>query len=138
MTEKIREPQVGKLASDFSALPQVRAYCSARQRAIGEKGDIVAEGRDMGTIVFPDARWKFFLTASAEERSRRRWLEGESQGHGVSQKEILQRILKRDQQDSNRKIAPLKSAPDAMKIDTTGIDIQQVVALIVSNIVKKD
>ncbi len=136
-TRLIREPEVGQYASDYSTVGIVREFCSARQREIGERGGVVAEGRDMGTVVFPDARWKFFVTASVEERARRRLQDLYCMGETVTLEDVLQKIEMRDHQDSNRDLAPLKPAVDAIIVDTTTLKIEEVVAAITSKIEKK-
>ncbi len=137
VTKDIRRPDMGKLASDFSRLEPVRRFCSRKQRDFGEQGRIVAEGRDMGTVVFPDARWKFFLTASLEERARRRWLEEQNEKTGLPSLDQVREWMKsRDRQDSERKLAPLKPADDAWIIDTTGMSVEGVIETITSRIKK--
>jgi len=137
VTEAIRQPEMSKYASDYSVLPKVRELCSRLQREFGEKGGVVCEGRDMGTVVFPDARWKFFLTASVDERARRRCSEEETRGQKSSFKDVLTSIKARDYQDSQRKLAPLKSADDAIDIDTTNMTLEQVIDTIIEHIASK-
>jgi CMP/dCMP kinase len=131
VTDEIRQPGMSRHASNFSANKAVRNLCSSLQRQIGMSGKIVCEGRDMGTVVFPDARWKFFLTASVEERARRRWKELREKGQNISLMLVKDDIEYRDLQDSNRKLAPLKQASDARIIDTTNMTIQCVTNKIV-------
>ncbi len=138
ITDEIRRPEMSRIASEYSAIKSIREFCSIRQRQIGEKGRIVAEGRDMGTVVFPDALWKFFLYASPMERARRRWLEQNARGYSAPYDEIHQDILDRDTQDSNREIAPLKPASDAYPIDCTELRVDEVVEIIVSQVNKKN
>ncbi len=127
VSEKIRTPEIAMLASKVSALPEVRAKLTEMQKEIGLQGKIVAEGRDVGTVVFPDAAHKFFLDAEVRERARRRIrqlnLNGEDK---ATEDRILQMICKRDKDDSERSIAPLKKADDALFIDTTDITIDEV------------
>ncbi|TKB26277.1 (d)CMP kinase [Desulfopila sp. IMCC35006] len=123
----IRTPEMAMVASRVSAIPVVREILTSIQRNYGEKGKIVAEGRDTGTIVFPRAAYKFFLDAEPEERARRRVLQLQATGVVADFNQILSMTLERDKNDSERAIAPLSKALDAHCIDTTGITIQQVV-----------
>jgi CMP/dCMP kinase len=127
VTELIRTPEISMLASTISALPEVRDALLSVQRDSARDGGIVAEGRDMGTVVFPGADVKFFLTASAGERSRRRWLELRDRGHKVSLEEVLREVVQRDRQDSEREIAPLRPSDDGVLVDSTGKTIDEVV-----------
>jgi len=127
VTELIRTPEISLLASTVSALPEVRQRLLAVQREAARAGDVVAEGRDMGTVVFPDADVKFFLTAGPEERGRRRWLELKARGHDVSLQEVLRDVDLRDRQDSERAIAPLRPSEDAILVDSTGKTVEGVV-----------
>lgn len=129
VTEAIRSPRVDAIVSAYSALPAVRERLLSIQRAQVDCKGLVAEGRDMGTVVFPEARLKVFLTASAEERARRRWLESSDKG-GLSYEEVLEQIKERDAFDSRRSLSPLKVASDARVIDTTGLSVDDVVDLI--------
>ena len=133
VTSEIRTEEMGQGASVVSAHPKVRESLLALQRDFALKGGLVAEGRDMGTVVFPDAALKVFLVASVEERARRRWVELKERGVSPlpSLEEIEDMICQRDLQDSNRKTAPLKKAHDAVELDTTGLSIPQVVERIV-------
>lgn len=127
VTEAIRSQQVTANVSTIAAQAAVRRAMVDQQRAYGRRGGIVAEGRDIGMYVFPDAELKIFLTASVKERSQRRQLELQQKGHqGISLAEIEQSILLRDQKDSSRPIAPLKKAPDAIEIQTDGLSIEEV------------
>lgn len=132
ITEEIRSPRISNLASPVSAIPGVRRHLSDLQRRLGRYGGVVMEGRDIGTVVFPDAEVKVFLTASAEERARRRWLELQARGVDVRCELVLQEIEERDLRDSSRDIAPLKPAADAVIIDTDGRSIDEVVGDILS------
>ena len=133
----MRTPEMAMVASRVSAEPEVRKKLTEMQRAIGTKGSIVAEGRDMGTIVFPEARYKFFLDASPEERARRRQKQLREQGCAVDYDEILIQIRKRDRDDSTRSLAPLKPAPDAIVIDTSQMSIDEVVSFMLAAVTKK-
>jgi cytidylate kinase len=127
VTELIRTPEISMLASTISALPEVRDALLSVQRDSARDGGVVAEGRDMGTVVFPGADVKFFLTAGAEERGRRRWLELRERGHEVSLEEVLRDVFQRDRQDSEREIAPLRPSDDGVLVDSTGKTIDEVV-----------
>jgi len=122
----IRTPELGMLASRVSAIPVVRAQLTAMQQAIGRSGRIVAEGRDTGTVVFPDAAWKFYLEADPEERVRRRVAQLRAAGQEVDVQELLKQTLQRDRDDQERTLAPLQKAKDAFVIDTTCLDVQEV------------
>ena len=136
VSDLIRTPEMAMVASDVSALPVVRDYLTLMQRNYGEKGGIVAEGRDMGTVVFPEAAFKFYLDAKAEERARRRYTQLKAKGLDANLDEILAMTLTRDKNDSEREIAPLMQAEDAVKIDTTEISVDEVVSLILKKIKK--
>ncbi|HNQ01862.1 MAG TPA: (d)CMP kinase [Syntrophales bacterium] len=127
VTEEIRTPAISMLASTVSALPEVRQRLLAVQREAAPAGGIVAEGRDMGTVVFPGADVKFFLTAGPEERGRRRWLELKQRGHEVELAEVIRDVARRDRQDSGREIAPLRPSGDAVLVDSTGKSVEEVV-----------
>ncbi len=126
---KILSPEISKLASDFSKYPEVRKFLTEQQRKIGSSRPSVLEGRDIGTVVFPDAEFKFYLDASPEERAKRRYeqLKEKNPDLQISLEEILKQQLERDRQDSSREIAPLKKADDAIYIDTTGMEIEDVI-----------
>ena len=124
---ELRTPEMGMLASQFSALPMVRATLTRLQQEIGASGRIVAEGRDTGTVVFPDAAWKFFLDASAEIRAQRRAAQLRSKGEEVDEQALLAQIIKRDKDDRERSLAPLRAAADAMILDSTVIAANEVV-----------
>lgn len=116
---ELRTPEMAMLASQFSALPMVRATLTRLQQEIGEGGRIVAEGRDTGTVVFPDAAWKFFLDASAEVRAQRRAAQLRGKGETVDEQALLAQIIKRDKDDRERSLAPLRAAADAIILDST-------------------
>ncbi len=126
--EEIRTPEISLMASDISALPACRKKLTAIQRSLGERYDVVMDGRDIGTVVLPDAEYKIFLTASVEERARRRQLELESKGQRICYQEILADLNYRDRQDSSRSIAPLKKADDAYELNSDGKSIEEVIA----------
>jgi len=130
----LRTPEMGMLASKVSALPLVRSTLTRLQQQIGEKGLIVAEGRDTGTVVFPEAAWKFFLDASPEVRAHRRVEQLRNKGEQVDEQQLLAQIIQRDRDDRERTIAPLKAAPDALTIDSTGLPVEEVVRLMYEKI----
>jgi cytidylate kinase len=132
VTDKIRTEEVGLLASKVSAISIVREALLAIQRETGEKGGIVAEGRDMGTVVFPDADCKFYLDADTEERANRRYNELVMRGNITDYQEIKRDLIIRDQQDREREIAPLKASQDAVIVDSTNISISDVVEKMMS------
>ncbi len=137
VTDLIRTPEMDMLSSRVSAIPVVRQRLANLQKDIGKGGRVVAEGRDMGTIVFPDANYKFFLTASAEERARRRKKQLESAGEIVLYEMILKQIIERDMADGQRSLAPMKPANDAVVVDSTSLSIAEVVDFILLEIKKK-
>ncbi|HAQ27311.1 MAG TPA: (d)CMP kinase, partial [Pseudomonas sp.] len=109
-----------------------------RQKAFREAPGLVADGRDMGTVVFPDATLKIFLTASAEERARRRYLQLKAKGDDVNLASLLDEIRARDERDTQRAVAPLKPADDAIQLDSTALSIEQVLGQILSEVAKRD
>lgn len=136
ISELIRTPELSMAASKISALPAVRTYLTAMQRNLASKGKVIAEGRDMGTVVFPEAQHKFFLEADPRERCRRRVSQLKEKGVDADEQEILTMILKRDNDDSTRAVAPLKKAEDAYAVDTTSLSLDQVCTLILERIGK--
>ena len=127
-TSAIRSPEISQLASSVSANPKVRETLVAKQRELGSKGGIVMDGRDIGTVVLPDAEVKVFLTASLEERARRRFLEFEQKGsQDVSFEQVRADIAERDERDSTRAVSPLVPASDAVIIDSEEMPARQVV-----------
>ncbi|WP_017939354.1 (d)CMP kinase [Zestomonas thermotolerans] len=138
VTDVIRTEQVGAGASQVAALPAVREALLQRQRAFREPPGLIADGRDMGTVVFPDAPLKIFLTASAEERARRRYLQLKAKGQDVNLASLLEEIRERDERDMQRAVAPLKPAPDAVQLDSTELSIEQVLERILSEVADRD
>jgi cytidylate kinase len=135
VTHAIREQRIGVEASKISAIPEVRAALLDVQRALGREGGLSAEGRDIGTVVFPDAEVKVFLTASVEERARRRHDELLRRGSvPPSLDQVCQEIRERDARDSARAVSPLRPAADAQVVDTTDMPVESVVCLIVSRV----
>ena len=136
VSQAIRTPEMGMVASRVSADPLVRAKLTALQRQLGEKGSIVAEGRDMGTVVFPTAVGKFFLDASAEVRASRRQKQLAEKGQIVAYQEILDQISKRDHDDSRRTLAPLKPAADAVIVDSSSIGPEAIIEGMLASLAK--
>jgi cytidylate kinase len=134
VTTEIRRPEISSLASAVSAQAVVRTRLSEIQRSMGAAGGVVLEGRDMGTVVFPDADVKFFLDASPEIRSKRRYLELEINGEKTTPEEVYQQMLLRDRNDSSRELAPLKPAADAIVVDSSHSQIEEVVQLMLDHI----
>ena len=130
LNEEIRTLQVSSRVSDVAKIPQVREFLLEKQREIGKRSDVILDGRDVGTHIFPDAKNKFFLNASAQERGRRRYQELIDKGQSVVLEEIIEDIKKRDYIDSTREVAPLVKADDAIEVDTTSMTIDQVVTYI--------
>lgn len=133
----IRAESISRLASEVAACPAVREVLLGRQRACRRPPGLIADGRDMGTVVFPDAQLKLFLTATPEERARRRYKQLKDKGIGVNLRQLSADIAERDARDSQRKISPLKPAPDAVVIDTTGLDIDDVMQRVVAQVQEK-
>ena len=127
VTEEIRSKDATRLSSPVSAIPGVRRVLVAQQQAMGAGGGVVMEGRDIGTVVFPDADLKVFLTASEEERALRRWRERQSKGEQISVEEILQQQRERDARDSSRADSPLQAAADAVTVNSDGVSFEGVV-----------
>ena len=138
VTEAIRNEGIGAGASQVASLPAVREALLQRQRAFQEMPGLVADGRDMGTVVFPDAPLKIFLTASAEERARRRYLQLKAKGDDVNLASLLEEIRARDERDTQRAVAPLKPAADAIQLDSTELSIEQVMERILSEVANRD
>jgi len=136
VTEEIREPEISSLASAVSAKGIVRERLSRIQRSMAKAGGVVLEGRDMGTVVFPDADVKFFLDASPEVRSKRRFLELEAEGEETTAEEVHRLMLERDSNDRNRQLAPLKPADDAILVDSSDLQIGEVVELMLDRIAR--
>ncbi len=134
VTDEIRNETVGAHASQIAALPGVRAGLLRRQHEFRQAPGLIADGRDMGTVVFADAPLKVFLTASAEERARRRYLQLKDKGETVTLTSLLEEIRARDERDTNRSIAPLKPADDAIILDSTTMTIEQVLERILSEV----
>ena len=137
VSEEIRLPEMSMAASAVSAIPAVREFLFDLQKDMARTHNIVMDGRDIGTVVLPDAQVKIFLTASAEERARRRHRELTEKGHPVDYDQLLAEVKQRDENDSNRAIAPLKQAPDARLVDTTEMNLEQSVAYLTAYVKEK-
>lgn len=137
VSHEIRTPEVSQMASKASTLEVVRRWMLVLQRGFGRRGNVVAEGRDIGTVVFPDAEVKIYLDASAPERARRRVEELRQAGRQVSLNETLQEMWERDKRDSERDLAPLRKADDAIAIDSTSVDAEALAQRVMQQIRKK-
>lgn len=126
--DNLRTEEAGRLASELAAVPSVRAALLQTQRRLRRAPGLVADGRDMGTVVFPDAHWKFFLTASAEERAKRRYKQLKLKGFDVNLAPLFEAIQERDTRDAQRAVSPLKPADDAIVLDTSTMSIDEVVS----------
>lgn len=121
----IRQPKISMVASNVSAMPAVRAFLLEMQRKMARENDVIMDGRDIGTVVLPEAEVKIFLTASPEARAQRRMLELEQKGMQQPYADVLREIIARDEQDTNRAIAPLRQADDAVLLDTSDIGFDE-------------
>lgn len=126
VSDAIRTPEISLLTSRVSARKVVRDFLLRLQREMGSKGGVILEGRDIGTVVFPDADVKFFLSATAEERGKRRFLELRAKGEDVDMGTTVAEVMQRDEQDVRREHAPLRCAEDALAIDSTGLSLEEV------------
>src|SRR5271170_169474 len=131
VTAIIRTPEVAQAASKVAMVPGVREVLVAEQRRAGELGGVVMEGRDIGSVVFPDAQLKIFLTASPEIRAERRWREHEQKGDAIDLQKTLEEILERDRRDKERTTSPLVRAADAVVVDSTAMEPEEVARLVV-------
>ena len=127
VTDKIRTPEVSHYASSVSAVPEVRKFLFSLQREIADKCDVIMDGRDIGTVILPDADLKVFLTASAEARAKRRYLELTEKGIKTSVEELIAQQNERDARDSGRDVAPLTPADDAILLDNSAIDLEKTI-----------
>ena len=137
VSEKIRTPEISKMAYDVSAKPEVRAFLLEMQRRLAKENNVIMDGRDIGTVVLPNATIKIYLTASAESRAERRYKELIEKGMSVVYEDVYNDMVKRDFNDANREIAPLKQADDAIVVDTTNYDLSQSIELILKLIKEK-
>jgi cytidylate kinase len=131
-TDEIRTETCGATASVIAAIATVRAALFEKQRSFRKAPGLVADGRDMGTVVFTDAAYKIFLTASAEERARRRYKQLKAKGLSVTLASLLREIQARDERDATRKVAPLKPAAGALIVDTTAVAVEEVIARVLA------
>ncbi|PWL52503.1 MAG: (d)CMP kinase [Clostridiales bacterium] len=134
VTAQLRSEQVSRYASAVSAAPRVRALLLETQRRLAAENDVVMDGRDIGTVVLPDAQLKIFLTASAEDRARRRYDELRARGVETDFQTVYEDLLERDRRDTTRAISPLRQSPDAILLDTTGNTFEESLALLVKTI----
>ena len=137
VSDLIRTPAISMAASAVSAIPAVRAYLLDTQRSIAASHSVVMDGRDIGTVILPDAKVKIYLSASPESRARRRYDELQAKGDPATYEEVLADMIKRDYDDMHREIAPLKQAEDAIPVDTSGETLEQSVAKIKDVVYKK-
>lgn len=137
VSDVIRTPAVSQAASLVSAIPEVRTFLFELQQSMARSSCVIMDGRDIGTVVLPDAKVKIFLTASAEDRARRRYDELIEKGQDVTYEQVLADMIQRDKQDSERAAAPLKAADDAVLVDTSGNTLEQSVALLRSIVEEK-
>lgn len=134
LDSRIRTEEISRLSSMIAQIPEVRAYMKKEQRKLAKDGRVVMEGRDIGTVILPDAEIKIFLTASPEERTRRRVTQLKLMGQEAEEAQIMREIQQRDLNDSTRDLAPLRPAPDAINIDTTHMSIDEIVDDIVERV----
>ena len=134
VSEEIRLPEASMAASNVSAMPEVRAFLLDLQRDMAKNNHVIMDGRDIGTVILPDAQYKFFLTASAEVRADRRFKELKEKGIEVDYRQLLDEIKQRDYNDSHRETAPLKQADDAVLIDSSNMSLEESIDAIVSRI----
>ena len=134
ISDEIGSPEIGESASQLSTLGVVRARMRDLQRATGDRGGVVMEGRDIGTAVFPDAEFKFFLDASPEVRAERRWRELDARAVTITLEEVLAQLHERDRRDRGRELAPLKPAPDAIVVDASRMSVEEVVKLMAQRV----
>lgn len=134
ISEEIRLPEASMAASNVSAIPEVREFLLDLQRDIAKNNNVIMDGRDIGTVILPDAQYKFFLTASAEVRAERRFKELKEKGIEVDYNQLLDEIIKRDYNDSHRETAPLKKADDAILIDSSNMTLEESIGAIIGKI----
>lgn len=137
VSEAIRMPEISICASDVSSLPAVRSFLLEMQRKLAREHNVVMDGRDIGTVVLPDADLKIFLTASAEQRAKRRMLELEAKGVDASFDEVLKDIEYRDDQDTKRAAAPLRAAEDAVRVDTSSLNFEESAAVLAGLVIDR-
>jgi cytidylate kinase len=131
VTQAIRTPEVAQAASQVATVAKVRQLLVAQQQRVGAGGGVVMEGRDIGTVVFPNAELKIFLEASPEVRAKRRWKEHQQEGEHLTLAQVLEEVRERDKRDRERKVSPLVRAKDAVLVDNTAMDVEETARLIV-------
>lgn len=134
VSDEIRLPEASMAASNVSAIPEVRAFLLDLQRDMAKKNNVVMDGRDIGTVILPDAQYKFFLTATAEVRAERRYKELQEKGITVDFNELLEEIKQRDYNDSHRATAPLRQADDAVYVDSSDLTLEEAISAIADRI----
>lgn len=134
VTDAIRENEVSLYTSAVSAIPEVRAFLLDLQRNLATTRNVIMDGRDIGTVVLPDATVKIYLTAAPEARARRRWLDLKEKGSEITEAQVLEEVLQRDYNDTHREIAPLRQAEDAVLVDTTALDLEASYQLLLNTI----
>ena len=132
VSDQIRTPEISMLTSAVSALPEVRSFLLEKQRELAQTRNVIMDGRDIGTVVLPQATVKIYLTADAEARAQRRCAELREKGMDVSFEDVLRDVRERDENDSNRKVSPLRRAEDARLVDTTLLDLEQSLEVLIS------
>ena len=137
VTDAIRLPEISMYASAASALPQVRSFLLEMQRQFARERSVIMDGRDIGTVVLPDAELKIFLVASPEARAKRRFLELQEKGSDVSYEEVLRDLIARDEKDTSRAAAPLKKAEDAIEVDSSDLNAEETFALLCEIVIQK-
>ena len=137
VSDQIRTPEVSMAASTTSAIPEVRKFLFETQQKLARENNVIMDGRDIGTVVLPNAKVKIFLSASVEDRARRRFDEQKEKGMSVEYADVLEDMKQRDYNDSHRAVAPLKPAEDAVSVDTTGNTLEESVALLESIVKEK-
>ena len=137
VSDEIRTPEIAYYASKVSAVPAVRQFLLETQRSMAKSGNILMDGRDIGTVILPDAPVKIFLTASAETRAGRRYLELREKGQQVTRESVLHDVVERDRQDMTRAVAPLRQAADAVLLDTSDMTLEQSIQAVLQIIEKK-
>ena len=125
VSQEIREAEISKISSEIAVIGEVRHKMVELQRQMGAAGGVILDGRDIGTVVFPEADFKFFMIADVDERAQRRWQELQERGRAVTLQAVKDELIWRDNNDSSRKISPLKKADDAIEVDTTKMSIEQ-------------
>ncbi len=137
ISDIIRTPDITRAVSDYCAVSEVRRVLVEKQREYGAKNSCILDGRDIGTVVFPNADFKFFFTASAEERAKRRWKEFKEKNIDITYEKVLEDIKRRDYLDQTREDSPLKKADDAIEVDTTNMTIDEQVKFVVDYVLKQ-